>query len=527
MLIIEDNDKMYVIQPSKLKKGLPKQTLSLCPQCKKIISATIFEEDGKVIYKKTCEEHGEFKDIYYGDAEIYRKMEKWAVDGKGIDNPQKTDKDCPFGCGICDEHYSRTSLANVDLTNRCNLTCPICFANANSAGYIYEPSFDQVVDILKLLRNEKPVPTPAVQFAGGEPTIYPKFFEIIKKANELGFAQVQVATNGIKLTNPEFCQKMLDAGTHTVYLQFDGFKKETYIKARGVDLRNQKMKVIENCRNTKPIPLGIVLVPTVVRNINDDEVGKIVDFALDNLDVVRAVNFQPVSFAGRIKETERLEGRYTVADLIKDLAKQTDYIEKDDFFSIPVGALFSEMVSQIFNDPKISFTCHPHCGAATYIFKDEKTGDIIPITRFLDVDGLLEEIMTKIESEKYSSLPKALAAIGAYRLIKKYYDKKSAPTGLNLLKMLKNMFMKGDKESLGKIQWRSLMIGIMHFQDDYNYDINRVKRCVIHYATPDGRIIPFCSYNGGPTHRTEVEKKFSMTLEEYKKKTEGDKDGSQ
>ncbi|RLF72720.1 MAG: radical SAM protein, partial [Thermoplasmata archaeon] len=239
---------MIIVQKSALPKGLPKKTTSLCPVCKKIIPATIYEENGKVMYKKTCPEHGEFKDIYFGDVESYLRLERWSVDGIGVNNPNtETRKGHPFDCGLCPYHLSHTALANLDLTNRCNLKCPICFANANAAGYVYEPTLDEVKKMLKMLRDEQPVPTPAVQFAGGEPTIYPHFLEAVKAASEMGFAQVQVATNGIRLAyDPSFAQAMVDAGMHTVYLQFDGFKEETYIKARGrKDMLKIKLLAIE------------------------------------------------------------------------------------------------------------------------------------------------------------------------------------------------------------------------------------------------------------------------------------------
>ncbi|HDD60257.1 MAG TPA: radical SAM protein [Euryarchaeota archaeon] len=515
---------MIIVQKSALPKGLPKKTTSLCPVCKKIIPATIYEENGKVMYKKTCPEHGEFKDIYFGDVESYLRLERWSVDGIGVNNPNtETRKGHPFDCGLCPYHLSHTALANLDLTNRCNLKCPICFANANAAGYVYEPTLDEVKKMLKMLRDEQPVPTPAVQFAGGEPTIYPHFLEAVKAASEMGFAQVQVATNGIRLAyDPSFAQAMVDAGMHTVYLQFDGFKEETYIKARGRrDMLKIKLLAIEHCKRTKPKPLATVLVPVIVRGINDDEVGKIVDFALENMEVIRSVNFQPVSFSGRINQEQRLKGRYTIGDLINDLADQTDYIEgPEDFFPIPAAAVLSELISQIANEPKVAFTTHPHCGSAAYLFREDG-GRVISLTRFIDADGLLDEAQTLIESGEFENYGKLRGALKAYQLVKRHIDTSKAPKGLNVLSMLKSVFLTQNKKALGEFHWRTLFIGAMHFQDLYNYDLERVRRCVIHYTTPDGRIIPFCAYNTGPEFRVEVEKKFGMSIEVWQKRNPG------
>ncbi len=516
-----DLKRGLVIQPTKLKKGLPKETLSLCPECKKVIPALMYEENGKVMYKKTCPEHGEFIDVYFADAEAYLRLERWAVDGIGVkDDVAEIVDGFPPSCEGCPTHFSHTSLANLDLTNRCNLKCPICFANANAAGYVYEPDLETIKQMMIDLREERPVPTPAIQFAGGEPTVYPHFLEAVSMARDLGFAQIQVATNGIRLArDPNFAQAMLDAGMHTIYLQFDGFKEETYIRARNRPMfLKDKLLAIEHARNTKPKPITTVLVPVIVRGINDDEVGKILEFGLQNLDVIKSVNYQPVSFSGRINQNERIKGRYTSGDLIHDLSEQTEYFEgKEDFFPIPAGAILSELISQITGEPKLAFTSHPACGTAAYLFKDNETGKVMPITRFVDADGILDEAYDLVMSGELKKMGKLRGGLKAYQLLKRHIDNKKAPHGIDMISMLKQLFVKADKKSLSKIHWRSLFIGSMHFQDLYNYDIERIKRCVIHYTTPDHRIIPFCSYNTGPEYRKEVESKFGIPMQDWAK----------
>ncbi len=510
-----------IIKPSTIKKGLPKKTTTLCPECLKVIHADIFERDGKVMISKTCPEHGDFEDVYWSDVELYLKAEDWAFDGIGVENPQvKASKGCPFDCGLCDIHTSHTALANLDLTNRCNMKCPICFANANDAGYVYEPTFEQVTEMLKTLRAERPVPCAAVQFAGGEPTIYPKVIEVIEKARELGFPQIQIATNGLRMAQEEgFTQRMYEAGMHTIYLQFDGLREENYIAARGRPLLDVKMKAIESVRNTKPDQMSIVLVPTIVNGLNDDQVGEIINFAIENRDVIRSVNFQPVSFTGRIDQEERLAGRFTLPDLVQRAGEQTGITTKDDWYPVPIVTPISEFISVLTGDPKMAFTPHPHCGLATYLFIDEN-GKAVPITRFIDIDGLmgdLYELAHKSEGKKLK-LPLKLKA---FNLIRKHFKKDEAPEGLNALKFVKlmeSLLSTEDKEALAEISWDLMMIGGMHFQDGYNYDIERVKRCVIHYVTPDNMIIPFCAYNSGPVYRTEVEKKHSVPLDEWRAK---------
>jgi len=541
-----------VVQNYINAKGLPKKTQSLCPECKKVIDARIFEEDGKAIMEKTCDEHGYFRDVVWSDAKMYLRAENYAYDGIGVTNPKYPDAQrCPDACGLCNLHYSHTSLANVDLTNRCNLSCPICFANANAAGYVYEPSFEEIVKMLQTLRDSKPVPVAGVQFSGGEPTVYPRVIEVIRKAKEMDFAQIQLATNGIKLAqSKEFVQDLVDAGLSSVYLQFDGLDPDIYVRSRGRNILPEKLKAIENCRNVTPPKfegrvventcLSTILVPTIVKGLNDHQVGDIVRFAMDNIDVVRGINFQPVAFTGRMEQEEREEGRYTLSDLASDLESQTGWFRKDDFYPVPCVAPISRLVSQMHKRPKIAFTAHPHCGLATYAFVDEN--GLTPITRFMDVDAFFEDVWEITEERAAGGArTKIKGAIGSIAMksdtfkkmvlkkgIDKYFDFNRTPASFerkNVHHLLEAVFTGGDKNALADFAWSTLFIGGMHFQDLYNYDIERLKRCAIHYATPDGRIIPFCAYNGGPYYREQVEKKFSVPLDEWRKREEQSSDG--
>lgn len=175
-----------------------KETKTLCPICKAILDATIEEEGGSIWLVRSCPEHGHFRDLYWSDAALWHKFEQFDSVGRGVENPNVVNPggSCPENCGLCSFHKSGTLLANIDLTNRCNLDCDFCFANARACGFIYEPSFDEIVRMMQLLRAEKPVPAPAVQFSGGEPTMRDDLMELIRKAKEIGFPQVQLATNG-------------------------------------------------------------------------------------------------------------------------------------------------------------------------------------------------------------------------------------------------------------------------------------------------------------------------------------------
>ncbi len=489
-----------------------KKTKSLCPVCLKVIDAEIIKKNGQVLYQKKCPEHGEFFDTYWSDETLYEKFKKFAADGKGLENPNtKKEKGCPYDCGLCPNHNTTTILANLDLTNRCDQHCPICFANAAAAGYVYEPTMEQIKKMMETLRNEKPVPCPAIQFSGGEPTVRKELPEIIKMAKDLGFVQVQIASNGKRLAyDLKLCQKLKDAGLDTIYLQFDGLKEKTYIEIRGFNALPNKLAAIENCR--KVGLNSIVLVPTIARGTNDDQIGDIVKFAGKNLDVVKGVNFQPISFAGRVEKEELKQMRITIPETLKLLSEQTDcQISPNDFYPVSSVLPFSHFVEAWKKKPQIEFTIHPHCGAATYVFTE--SSKFIPITRFVDVEKLFNFVEASAQKLKESAFPKIDKTKIISQMVKilpRLIDKEKAPKSIDITKMLINIFKNGTKDALGEFHRKTLFIGTMHFQDAYNFDLERVKRCGIHYVVPDGRIIPFCSYN--TIHRENIEKKFSRDL---------------
>jgi uncharacterized radical SAM superfamily Fe-S cluster-containing enzyme len=482
-----------------------KETKSLCPECLQVLDATIYEEDNKVYITKECPEHGNVTELYWSDYEQYQRAETLRSDGTGLENPRtETKLGCPYDCGICPEHKSHTGLAIIDITNRCNLTCPVCFANAAAAGYVYEPTKEQIFEMLENLKQNKPVAPPALQFSGGEPTIRKDLFELIRKAKELGFHHVEVNTNGLRLaTDLDFAEGLVDAGLSTIYLQFDGLTSDVYKFTRGVDLLDIKMKAIENCREAG---LSIVLVVTLVKGVNDHQLGDIIRFAIDNFDIVRCVNVQPVSICGRIAEDEREKMRITIPDFMQCVEEQTEgKIKVNDFYPVPTVVPISRAVAALKDKNYVEFTTHPHCGMATYVFIEGD--DMIPINRYGNVDKFIGAMKKVYEDAKKGNKKRAkLRLVGTLRHIK---------FGL-LRKYLLPILKSGSYDSLGDLHRKMLLISSMHFMDPYNFDLERVQRCCIHYAVPDGRIIPFCSMNS--LHRPKVEESMGIPLEEWKKK---------
>ncbi|MHA1917302.1 MAG: tetraether lipid synthase Tes [Candidatus Ranarchaeia archaeon] len=506
----------YVIRKYE-QRPLPYDTKSICPECLmskeevNVITATLYEENGKVMYKKTCPEHGEWIDTYWGDAELFKKaMGRWYI-SVGLDNPRTEVKlGCPMDCGICPEHKTHTALALVDVTNRCNLRCPICFANAAESGMVLEPSLDELTKILENLRGNLPVPAPAVQFTGGEPTVYEKLPEIITIAHDLGFANVQIASNGIRIANSlDYAKKLKEAGLSTIYFQFDGLSPEPYIAARGVDLWEKKLKALDNCRESGLH--SIVLVPTLVRGVNDHQIGGLVDFAAKNNDIVRCVNFQPVAITGRINHEEREQMRITIPDLIHKMEEQTNgKIKAEDWFPVPAMLPIGRALGILKGLPQLELACHPACGMATFIVIDEDGKGYKPITHYIDVDKFIA-VMEKannnlVKNTKISKMAAKANLLNSLRYLK----------GGIIKDVVSGFVGKGDYGSLGDLMRRVIMIGAMHFQDPYNFDIERVQHCEIHYGIPDGRIIPFCSMN--TIHRDPIEQKLAIPIEEWRQK---------
>ena len=478
-----------------------KDTSSVCPECKQVIPAEIYEENNKVYLSKTCPVHGDFKELYWGDYELYKRAEQFANEGVTLDNPRtEVDKGCPMDCGICPKHKSTTTLGIIDITNRCNLRCPICFAHAGAAGYLYEPSMQQIRDMMENLMSNTPVWTPALQLSGGEPTVREDLPEILEMAHEIGFVHVEVNSNGIKMAeSPEYCRELVRSGMDTVYLQFDGVTSEPYIEARGFNLLPIKKRVLDNLRTINYH--AAVLVPVLINGVNDNQIGDIIQFAIDNRDVVRGVNFQPVSITGRINKEKREQMRITIPDLIKKAEEQTGgFIKQTDWYPVSSIKPLSDFMSMVKENHFADFSAHPHCGMGTYLFFNE--GNVKPLTKYVNVEKSLKSIEKANEKLSNGKELSAKLEIASGFL-------KNVKFG-SLAKYLTDVIKYSNYKSLNDIHHSMIMIGSMHFMDPYNFDLERVEKCVIHYATPDGRIIPFCTMNN--FHRKSVETKFAKPL---------------
>jgi len=347
---------------------------------------------------------------------------------------------------------------------------------------------------------------------GGEPTLKEDLVDVIKMCKRHGVDHVQLNTNGIRISKDlELLKKVREAGVNTLYLSFDGVTPKTNPKNHW-----EIPAILDNCRKAEGV--GAVLVPTIINSVNDHEIGDMLKFGFKNIDVVRGVNYQPVSLVGRITKAEREKLRITIPDLIRKIEEQTDgQVGKDDFYPVPTPHAITRFVEALTGKAQYDLTSHFACGMATYIFEDG--GKMIPLPRFLDVEGLIEYLNEKSDELEKGKSKYVVGAKLLYRL-RSFIDKKKTPKGLSIAKMLYNVLRKHDYRALGELQHKSLFVGMMHFQDKYNYDIERVKRCCIHYAMTDGRIVPFCAFNVIPEwYRDKSQHDQGINFDEWERKT--------
>jgi len=359
-----------------------------------------------------------------------------------------------------------------------------------------------VVGMMELLRAERPVPTPAVQFSGGEPTMRDDVPELIRVAKRLGFSQVQIATNGFRIAKEEgYVEALKEAGLSTIYLHFDGVSRETN------PFLATHERTLDRCMAAG---MGVVLVPTVIRGRNDHEVGEIIRYAARRIRVVRGVNFQPVAFTGAASEDDVEKERVTIPDLTAAIESQTDgIIRQADFYPVPCVMPISRLAEAYTGQRVVEFTTHQHCGAATYVFVNDDT--ITPVNRIIDVDKFFESIDRMGGTiAKGGSINKYRALLEGLKNLHGSLKKDETGKSAEVWRLIKQALISQNYNALRDFHWNALFIGTMHFMDCYNYDTDRVRRCCIHYATPDGRLIPFCTYNSGPVYREEVWRKFAI-----------------
>ncbi len=532
-------------EKSKPPLGWPRQTDSLCPTCvreareaildgrrpletlinEKVgeIPATILERDGRILMVKDCPQHGHFEDVMAIDTAFFKHLED-VFPGRDI---RAHNDETLHNHGSSTIKHGRGSVLTVDLTNRCNMMCDPCFMDANQVGFVHELTWDDIKTVLDNAVSIKPRRQMSVQFSGGEPTLSPYFLDAIRYARKLGYTSIQAATNGIEFAKrPEFATEAAEAGLRFAYLQFDGIGNAANAHRRVGNLFDVKLQAIENLHNA-----GVEIVPvvTIINGVNNEQVGRIIEFALDNPRKINFLSFQPVSFTGRDEEItpeRRAAQRYTLSHLAHDVKSQTGMGEPaKDWFPISFMGTFTDWADQVHGPEhawgNLTCGCHPNCGVGMPVMVDKETKEAVPVTAFLNGEQLAKDVAAVTDAGRGRFLSVAGMALALMR----NYDPFKAPTHFRI----KDLLLKFDKTfgatknadaAYGSVEatrtrtdierrradrWNFLFIAGMWFQDLFNYDFRRTEMCIIPYATQQGEI-SFCAYNTGIGWRQIIEK---------------------
>jgi len=528
-------------QKSKPTLGWPRTTDSLCPKCvieareeiisgKKDVSvllnekvgeikAQIIERDGQIWMVKDCPTHGHYEDMMAIDSKFLSHIEAM-FPGRDI---RAHNDDKLHNHGSSTIKYGRGSVLTVDLTNRCNMMCDPCFMDANQVGFVHELSMEDIKEILDNAISIKPRRQMSVQFSGGEPTISPYFIESVRYARKVGYNSVQAATNGIEFAkSKDFCREAAEAGLRYVYLQFDGIGNDANSHRQVGNLFDVKLRAINNLHEAG---VEIVLVTTLVNGINNDQVGSIIRFALENPKKIAFLSFQPVSFTGRdeeITEQRRLQQRYTLSHLAHDVKSQVGITEPTrDWFPLSLMGAFADF-ADLAHGPdaewgQVSCGCHPNCGVGTAVMIDKETKEMSPVPEFLNIPGLVRDMQKITDAGRGKWLSNLMMGL----TLLKHYNSYAAPTHFTLYELFKKFDKsfgltgkdygkvdgnrsKEDIEKRRADRWNFLFIAGMWFQDLFNYDFRRTEMCIIPYGTQEGEI-SFCAYNTGIGWRNIIE----------------------
>jgi len=429
------------------------KTQSLCPECLYRIPAKKVSESGNIYLEKECPEHGSFKTlIWRGDAESYLDWGKYSQKAvQPLRSITEVGNGCPYDCGLCPEHKGNACTMVMEVTQRCEMGCPVCFASSDQfLGY--EPDLKTIQEMYEIILQV--TGTPTIQLSGGEPTLRHDLPEIVALGRRMGFQHIMINTNGVRIAKDiEYLQKLADAGAGTIFLQFDGVTDEVYRYTCGVNLFDLKSKAIYNCAEVK---IGVILVPTLIPAVNDHQLGGIIQFAKSWISPVRGVHIQPISYFGRYPAMPEDGDRITIPEVIDKLVKQTGGELKPENF-LPRRSEDS------------------HCSFSSLFILDG--GRLQAITRRLP-----EELVTGWGGYYKAGWESARSFMNLHWQM------------INVEQVLTSKNCSCMDTLYQKVATNGLTITCMPFQDVWNIDLERLKRCCGHVVTPNKQIIPFCAY---------------------------------
>jgi uncharacterized radical SAM superfamily Fe-S cluster-containing enzyme len=437
-------------------------TTSLCPHCRRILSAQLLDREGRVVLSRVCPEHGPVEAVVYGDAERYVEVQRFNKPGEEpLERQTETVRGCPHDCGICPEHTQHTCLGIIEVNTACNLDCPVCFAESGTGPqeHGYSLSLEQVESMLDAFVRAEGEPE-SVQLSGGEPSIHPEILEMLRAARDRGIQLVMLNTNGIRLArDPRFAPALAEIGVH-VYLQFDGLAEATQLTIRGRDLTDEKLRALDRCAEAG---VSVSLAAAVDRGVNEAEVGGIIRLGIEH-PAVTGVFFQPVTHSGRFRPDSDPLDKLTNPDVIDAICEQLpEWFRPDDFVPVPCGS--------------------PTCRSATFALYEGE--DLVPLPRLVDVEQYLDYVTNRAVPDldvrqALEGLWSAKAAGGSGPVAERL-DCIACATGM--------------PPELREVAARGFMIVIQDFQDPYTLDVQKLRKCCVSEVTPDGRLIPFCAYN--------------------------------
>src|SRR3984885_415995 len=509
-----------------MAKGVPRRTLSLCPECNRetvdsvirgetgvadfrdrpgIIEAEIVEEAGRILMRKACEKHGPFEDVLSNHPAFFKRMERLAF-GKDFNC---AGDELVHNHGANSIKTGRGTYLIVDLTNRCNMFCSPCYMDANAAGYVHELDIQDVTAVFERAKSFKPQREINVLFSGGEATLSPIFLDAIQHAKSVGFHRLHVATNGIRIAQEEeFAIRARAAGLHGVYLQFDGVTEEKN-SHRGIgNYMETKRRALDNIAAAG---MRTTLQVTVVNGLNNDGVGDIVRFVADHIEKINGAIFQRVLFCGReeaISPDERYAKRYPVSQIAYDLQAQTSFGWEPmrDWFPVSAYGAFAHLcdilhpnaeLGSLFND------IHPDHGIFSPVLINAQTKEIVPVAKFFDVEQFVRDIVEIADSGRRPAIMKSMVHLSLIR----NFDSNSAPPDFGIAQLRELLGdcvyrVAGSGPDWSKQAyaynglWKLVMVSPMSFQDLYNYDLATISTSRTPMRTKEGEL-GFCAYNGG------------------------------
>jgi uncharacterized radical SAM superfamily Fe-S cluster-containing enzyme len=435
--------------------------VSICSQCYRKVEGKIVFEDAKVFLLKHCPRHGNEKILMADDIDYYRRCREVFI--KPPEMPQVFNTPvkwgCPYDCGLCTDHQQHSCLSLIEICDYCNLTCPVCYAESGPDRQQFR-SLAQIERMLDAVVRNEGEPD-VVQISGGEPTLHPGLFEILEMARARPIRHLMINTNGVRIAQDEDFAKRLAAAMPDgeIYLQFDSFEREALMELRGADLRRVREQALE-CLNA--LGMSTTLVVTLKKGLNDGEVGRIIDFALTQ-DCVRGVTFQPIQAAGRLEHFDPAIDRLTLTEVRRKILEQTSVFRPEDVIPVP---------------------CHPDSLAMAYALKRE--GGVVPLTGLIEPDVLINGGRNTILYEQDHAVRD-----GVFKLFATNHSPESSACSLrDLLCCLPRISAPAD------LSYKNVFrVLIVQFIDAYSFDVRSVKKTCIHIVHPDGRLIPFDTYN--------------------------------